>query len=313
LPRRKAEKPVRPAKGEETPATPAIAGRPVWSGVIAFGLVTVPVQLVSAQRRLGLPVRTLSPKGHFLKRQYVCPQDGEVLTDSDIERGYEIQKDELVRVTDQELAALAPRASRELDLQQFVPRDSIDPAFFVKSYTVLPSGDQSKAYRLLAETMERTERVAIAKFVMRGKGYAVALFAEGGILRAEILRFHDEVRQPDALELTAPVRPVAARVQMMTAAIQELAAESVPESELVYDDTKRLVARVQEKAARGEGIVQVAASGAAAERGEESRDVIDLVAALKERLAKKREPARATKSAAKAPGGRKKAASRSSE
>jgi DNA end-binding protein Ku len=317
LPRKraaKAEKPERAEKVEkaekgEDSSRAAVVGRPVWSGSIAFGLVSVPVELVSAQRRVGLPVRTLSPKGNFLKRQYVCPRDEEVLTPDDIERGYEVQKDEFVRIADQELDELAPRSSREIDLQQFVPRDSIDPAFFVKSYFVLPSGDQTKAYRLLAETMERTERVAIAKFVMRSKGYAVALFAQHGILRAEILRFHDEVRRPDDLELTAPVRPEPARVLQMTEAIRSLSADSVAEDELVYDDTRRIVELARAKAAKREGVVEVAES-VRVEADEESRDVIDLVAALKDRLAKKREPARATKGGAKAPAGKKKAASR---
>lgn len=305
MPRKRVEK----VEKKEEAARPAVVGRPIWSGSIAFGLVTVPVDLVSAQRRVGLPVRTLSPKGNFLKRQYVCPKDEEVLTGDDIERGYEIEKDEFVLVADEELDALAPRSSREIDLTQFVHRDAIDPAFFVKSYFVLPGAEQTKAYRLLAETMERTERAAIAKFVMRGKGYAVALFAERGILRAEILRFHDEVRSPRDLELTAPVSPEPARVQRMKGALGALAAESVPEADLVYDDSERIVALAQEKAAKREGVIEVAGS-VRAEGDDDSREVIDLVAALKDRLAKKREPARATKGAAKAPGRRRKTASR---
>ena len=277
----------------EKPAI-SVVGRPVWSGSISFGLVTVPVDLVTAQRRTGLPIRTFSPDGNFLKRQLFCPKDDAVLSGDDLERGYEVEKDEFVPITDEEIEGLAPRSSRDIDLSQFVPRDAIDPAYFVKSYFVLPSGEQAKAYRLLAETMEKTDRAAVARFVMRGKGYALALFAERGILRAETLRFHDEVRDPADLELTSPVKVEASRVKRMQTAIRELAAAAVDEKELDSDDSERIEALAREKLRKGQDVLQVSESVVRDEGGESFGEVIDLVAALKERLGQKREPARAT-------------------
>lgn len=288
--------PRRRARSEEKPSG-AIVGRPIWSGSISFGLVTVPVDLVTAQRRAGLPIRTFSPDGNFLKRELFCPKDDAVLSRDEIERGYEIEKDEFVPVTDEEIEALAPRSSRDIDLAQFVPHDSIDPAYFVKSYVVLPSGQQVKAYRLLAEAMEDSGRAAVAKFVMRGKGYPVALFAERGILRAETLRFHDEVRQPEDLELTSPVKVDASRVRRMQSAIRELAADEIPEEELASDDAERLEALARDKHESGKDVLRVAESVSVGEEdgeGDGNGEVIDLVAALKERLGRKRQPARAT-------------------
>jgi DNA end-binding protein Ku len=287
LPRGKQPKAEKPAS--------SVVGRPVWSGSISFGLVTVPVELVTAQRRTGLPIRTFSPDGNFLKRQLFCPKDEAVLSGDDLERGYEVEKDEFVAITDEEIEGLAPRSSRDIDLSQFVPRDAIDPAYFVKSYFVLPSGDQAKAYRLLAETMEKTDRAAVARFVMRGKGYALALFAERGILRAETLRFHDEVRDPANLELTSPVKVEASRVKRMQTAIRELAAAAVKEEDLDSDDSERIEALAREKLRKGQDVVQVSESVVRDEGGESFGEVIDLVAALKERLGQKREPARATR------------------
>jgi len=273
----------------------SVVGRPVWSGSISFGLVTVPVDLVTAQRRTGLPIRTFSPDGNFLRRQLFCPKDEAVLNGDDLERGYEVEKDEFIPITDEELEGLAPRSSRDIDLSQFVPRASIDPAYFVKSYFVLPSGEQAKAYRLLAETMEKTDRAAVARFVMRGKGYALALFAERGILRAETLRFHDEVRSPADLELTSPVKVESSRVKRMQTAIRELAADAVDEDELATDDSERIEALAREKYRKGQDVVQVSEAVVRDESGESVGEVIDLVAALKERLGQKREPARATR------------------
>jgi DNA end-binding protein Ku len=106
------------------------------------------VDLVTAQRRTGLPIRTFSPDGNFLKRQLFCPKDDAVLSGDDLERGYEVEKDEFVPITDEEIEGLAPRKLARHRSLPVRPRDAIGPAYFVKSYFVLPSGGRVKAYRL---------------------------------------------------------------------------------------------------------------------------------------------------------------------
>jgi DNA end-binding protein Ku len=105
----------------------APVARGIWSGSISFGLVTVPIELYSAWRRGGVPLRMLGPTGTPLARQYVCPQDEKVLSGDEIERGYEVRDGEYVTVTDEELERVAPGRSRDIALERFVPRDEIDP------------------------------------------------------------------------------------------------------------------------------------------------------------------------------------------
>jgi DNA end-binding protein Ku len=262
-------------------------GRPIWSGSISFGLVTIPVELVSAERRIRPALRMLGPEGHALRREFFCPKDGKALTDDEIERGYEVADGKFVLVTDEELQALAPRSSRDIDLTQFVDRKSVDPRYFVRSYFVLPGEKQTKAYALLAETMEKTERAALARFVMRGKGYAVAIFAEDGVLRAQTLRFHDEVREPDELDLGKPGKLEPLRARRMQAVIKSLSANAIPEKELADPDTERLLEVTAEKRKKKEDLVKVRASDAEPEETSD-RNVIDLVEALRQRLAAKR-------------------------
>ena len=163
--------------------------RSFWTGTITFGLVTIPVALYSATRARGTALRMVAPDQAPVQRRYVCSKDETPLDADDIVRGYEIEKGKYVLVTDDELEAIEPRKSREIDLRLFVDRDSIDPVYFDRGYFLVPSGGTTKAYRLLAEVMEKKQYAGIATFVMRAKEYLVAIIAENGILRAETLRF----------------------------------------------------------------------------------------------------------------------------
>lgn|GEM_PF-375635 len=277
---------ARLGRGEETSSPPegGAAGRAIWSGSITFGLVTVPIELYSAQRRRRPALRMLSPDGTPLVRQYVCPAEELALEPDEIVRGYEVAPGEFVLVSDEELEGLAPRRSRDIELARFVPRGAIDPGYFERSYVLVPGGGQTKAYRLLAETMERTGRAAIASFVMREKAYAVAIFAERGILRAETLRYGDELRTPGTLGLPEAVEPDAKRVKRMQAAVEALAHDAVAESELQDDADERLLALARAKWERGDDVVEAPAAAPATAAPEAGGEVVDLMALLKERL-----------------------------
>ncbi len=168
--------------------------RGFWSGNLSFGLVSIPVSLITAQRSNRVSLRMLAPDGTQLRRRFFCPNDNVALDNGDIVRGYEVEKDRFVVVTDEELEALVPKLSQEIDLTRFVPLADIDPMRFEHGYFLVPSKRAGKAYRLLAEVMEDRARAGIATFVMRGKQYLVAIIARGGLLRAYTLRFADELR-----------------------------------------------------------------------------------------------------------------------
>src|SRR2546421_10348321 len=152
-------------------STSQSSARPFWSGTLTFGLVSVPVDLYPGNRTNRAPLRMLSPEGEPLSRRYFSQKSGKELDDEDMVRGYEIDKDRYVVVTDEELERLAPEQSRDIDLRRFVPLEEIPPLYFDRSYFLAPSEGSEKAYKLLAETMKKEDLAGIATFVMRGKEY----------------------------------------------------------------------------------------------------------------------------------------------
>lgn len=262
----------------------AAAPRPFWSGTISFGLVAVPVDLYPANRSRRVSLRLLAPDGTPLARRYYS-QKGEEVSWEEVSRGYEVDEERFVTVGDEELEALAPEKTRDIDLSSFVDAAAIDPVYFQRGYFLTPSGDSTKAYRLLAAVMEKTGRAGIATFVMRGKEYLVAIFAEGGILRGATLRFADEIRSAEDVGLPEPGKVAKKEVDRMAKAIRAAAAPGLDEDELVDEDSRRLLAVVERKREAGEDVVEAPAG---AEEGEdedgEGADVIDLMEVIKRNL-----------------------------
>ena len=257
--------------------------RAFWSGTVSFGLVSVPVVLFPANRSGGARLRMLAPDGTPLARRYVCPRDERALDDDDIVRGYEVRKGKFVIVTDEELEALEPKKSREIDLREFVPAGAIEPIYFERAYYLAPADESAKAYALLASIMERTKRAGIATFVMRGTEYLVALLAERGIIRAVTLRFADEVRSAADVGLPAKARTPATRVRAVARAISAHHGRAFHPAELGDTYAERIEELARRKLKRHEDVVRV-------EPVEEPGEEIDLVDALRSAL---RAPGRA--------------------
>jgi DNA end-binding protein Ku len=283
--------------------------RSFWTGTITFGLVTVPVALYSATRSRGVALKMLGPDEAPVQRRYVCSKDGKVLDADDIVRGYEIEKGKFVVVSDDELEAIEPRKSREIDLRVFVDLDAIDPIYFERAYFLVPASGTNKAYRLLAEVMEKKGQAGIATFVMRAKEYMVAIIAENGILRAETLRFADEIRKPADVGLPKIPKVPAADVKKFQSQIARHT-KKLALSEMTDDYAERLEKMVAAKEKKKADVVRVP---------EETRDeeeagggeVVDLLAVLSRSLgggAKKparRAPAKRSAAKKKAPAKRK--------
>lgn len=192
--------------------------RSFWSGTISFGLVSVPVHLFPASRPGGVALRMLDDDGTPLSRRYYCPEENRDVHPEHLVRGYELDNGDYVIVRDDELEGLAPKKSREIDLRSFVNLSEVPRKFFERAYFLVPAGDSTKAYRLLAEVMEHTQRAGIATFVMRDKEYLVAILSEEGLLRAQTLRFADEIRDAEEVGIPKPgkiPRQQAARFERM--------------------------------------------------------------------------------------------------
>lgn len=252
--------------------------RPFWSGTITFGLVSVPVNLFPATTKQRVSFRMLTEEGAPVRRRYVCSKDEAELDSDDIVRGYEIEKGKFVTVEDDELEAIEPRKTREIDLQLFVNRDEIDPIFFERGYFLTPAAGSNKAYRLLAEVMERSNQAGIATFVMRTKEYLIQITAEKGIMRAETLRFQDEVRSAADVGLTAKPKAKPAEVKKF----EKLIAGKTKKLDLslMLDDYAEKVQELAERKRKaGEDVVRVERSD-----DEDEGNVIDIMEALQRSL-----------------------------
>lgn len=263
----------------------ARGARPFWSGTLTFGLVSVPVDLYPGNRTNRAPLRMLGPAGEPLSRRYYSQKTERDLKDDQMVRGFETEKDKYVIVTDEELERLAPEQSRDIDLRRFVSLEEIPPLHFDRSYFLAPAAGSEKAYKLLAETMASSDLAGIATFVMRGKQYLVAIFPENGILRAETMRFADEIRSAGEVGLPEKKKLPAATVKKFERLIAKHSHKALSLKDFKDEQTEKLLKLVERKRKQHKDIVEVDVP----ER--EQGNVIDLMAALKKSLAGKRKAA----------------------
>lgn len=268
---------------DETEDEELKSSRPFWSGTVAFGLLSLPVNLYVASRRNTMALRMLDEDGTPLSRRYFCSKDDEPLDSDEVIRGYEIDKNKFVEIEDEELEAVAPEKSREINLRRFVPLNDIDPMYFERAYFLVPEEGAQKAYRLLAASMDSMGRAGIATFVMRGKEYLVAIISYGGILRAETLRFHDELRTPEDVGLPPVEPPSNKEVTSIKKQISSLSTGRLNMDELTDNTVYRLQELVDKKLDEGEDVVHPANVPQ-----QEKAEVIDLMQILKQSLEDKK-------------------------
>jgi len=234
----------RKRKGEKADNRPA-GRRPVWSGTLSFGLVTMPVELYSTVKSSRTSLRLIGPAGTPLSRRYIS-QSGELLEAEDIVRGYEVSEDEFVTIEDEELDELDPERSRTIDLDMFVEADSIDPVLVDSSYLLIPRKEAAAAYRLLAASMAESGRAGIARFVMREKAFQVAIISNQGSLRALTLRYPDELRTAADIGLPEPGLADVEQIARFETAIENLHSDTL-DPELLEDDAALRLEKLAER------------------------------------------------------------------
>ena len=245
--------------------------RSIWRGSISFGLVNVPVRMFTATESKEL-------RFHFLHRGDLAPigydkirkDTGESVDEDEIIRGFEVEKDRFVELTDEDLDRLDVELARSIDICDFVSLDEIDPIFFRKAYYLLPEDGAEKPYRLLVQALDETGKVGIAKVVIRKKEHLACLRAYDGTLLLETMYYANEVRQVEPVDSKAELR--AAEVKMAKSLVENLTEAFEPEK---YDDTyrKELLELLRAKAA-GKPVPEP--------EPEETAEVADLMAALRE-------------------------------
>jgi DNA end-binding protein Ku len=296
--------------------------RSIWTGAISFGLVTVPVKLYSAVNRKTVRFHQLSgTSGVRIAQKRVDPQSGEEVPYEDIVKGYELAPDRYVVVEPDELATLQPKKTKTIEIEDFVELSQIDPIFYDHPYYLAPGPGGAKPYRLLLEAMAESERVAIARVVIRSKEQLVAIRAMGDVLEMATMLFADEIASPDQLdELPDPseVKTTKREVGIAKQLIDSLAGEFEPDK---YRDTYRedVLALIERKAEGKEIAIQPEAEEVAAPTPDLMSALRASLDAVRERSgddgapAKKRKPAAskpAKKPAAKKPPAKKPAGKR---
>ena len=262
---------------------PATAARAFWSGTLSFGLVSIPVDFYAAARPRHNAMKLVDAEGHPLGRQYTREDADKPLASDEIVRGFETAEGKMIVVTEQELESAAPETSRDIELYRFVPLAQIPPSYFVRPYFLAPGARSAKAYTLLARTMEQAGKVGIGRLVMRGHEYLVALIAEGGALRAETLRYFDELRTPEDIGLPAVTVPPKKTVQAFEKAIDAHMARKLALHELEDQEAEALQELAERKRKKHTDVITLA-NAEDEEPDEGGGEVVDLVQLLRRSL-----------------------------
>lgn len=270
-------------EAERPGAAPA---RGLWSGSISFGLLQIPVTLYTAERKTQelhfrlLDKHDLSP----IRYQRVNATTGEPVEWKDIVKGYEIEPDQFVVLEPDDLKKANVKATQTIDIQDFVPADAIDPAFFDKPYYVAPQRRAAKAYVLLRRALESRNAAAIATFVLRTREHLCALLPVGDALMLEILRFGHELRRAEDVPLPsgAAEPEIGEReLRMAEQLVDGMMTEWAPAKyrDRYFRDVMKMIDEKAKKGTTRQHHTRV--------KGEVASDVVDLLDLLKKSVAEK--------------------------
>ena len=213
--------------------------RSLWTGSISFGLVNVPVALYSAVRDLDVHFRQLHEKdGAPIDTRRFCSEEDKEVPFEAVAHGYEEDGKKPVILSDEDLAAAAPRKTRTIDIEAFVDLEDVDPIYFDHPYFLAPVGDAEgnlRAYRLLVKVLASTDRAALGRFVLRSKEYLVLVRVREDRLALTTLLFHDEVRPTKGID-TGGRKPAKAQLDATVKLVEALATDWDPEA---YEDRYR--------------------------------------------------------------------------
>jgi DNA end-binding protein Ku len=247
--------------------------RAIWKGAVSFGLVNVPVRLYSATENHDVQFRQVhKDDGGRIKYQRICSIDGNQVSYDDIAKGYETEDGQMVVLTDEDMAALPTRSSREIAVEKFVPADQIDPMLLDKSYYLEPDKTATKAYALLREALKTADRMAIVTVSIRARMTIAVLRVREDVIVMQTMLWPDEIRSPQFANLdNVDAKP--AELAMAHMLVESLAGDYIPDD---YEDDYQAAIESLVKAKLEGGEVQEAP----ATRDGSGGEVVDLLAAL---------------------------------
>lgn len=264
----------------------------VWSGFVSFGLVSFPVRLQAAARNNPVRFHMLHKKDMSrIKEVFYCREEDKPLKRDEIVKGYEVSKDEYVLVEPAELAKIAPKTAKVMDILQFVKAKEFDPVFMDRSYHVLPNGDVVKPYALLREAMEKRQQFGIAKLTMHNREHIVVLRPSGQELMLHTMFYADEIQKAD-VKKTASAKFSDKELKLAAQLMDTLSAKFDPEK--FHDEYQENIAQLIEEKQKGEKVHVV--------KHERPRAAVNILDALQKSLAENKgaaKPAARAKSRAR--------------
>ena len=281
--------------------------RPIWSGTLSFGLLNVPIQLMSGERRTDLSFRMLDSRNNKpVRYERVNSDTGEEVPWKDIVKAYEYDKGSYVVLDEADIKAAAPESHEAVEIEAFVDAGSIGPSYYEKPYVLVPGKKAEKGYVLLRETLVKTGKIGIARVVIRTREYLAAVMPQGDALIMILLRYPQELVDVDDFNLpsksAAEYRVTAKELEMARALIDSMSGSWKPGD--YRDEFRARLHKVIEKRLKQKGVVSAPDEDESKLPENAATNVVDFMALLKDSIAgKRRTPAKKAvpaKAAAKA-------------
>lgn len=253
--------------------------RPIWNGSISFGLVNVPIKMYNTIKRKGISFNQLRKSdGCRIRLKKTCANDGAEVPNEQIVKGYEVSPDRYVVISQADLDALNPRASKTIEIEDFVLSSQINPIYYEQSYYLVPDKGAAKAYTLLLAAMKEANRIAIAKLVIRNKQHLTAIRPDERVLTLSIMHFSDEIISQNEIDdiPASDTQPEKREMAIAMQLIESLSSDFDPNK--YHDEYYDKVIEMIEKKAEGQQIVSQPTAP-------QNTKVIDLMAALEASLA----------------------------
>jgi len=257
--------------------------KPLWEGAISFGLILIPVKLYKATEER-------KPDFHLVREKDLCPVkyirvckfSGEEVPFSEIAKSYEYQKGDSIILHDEDFRKAYTKRSENIEIVAFTNSSEIDSKYFDQPYYIEPEKGASKVYALLREALKRTKKAGIAKYVLHNLQHLGILKVDGELLILNQIRFENELRKPEGLNIPAKEKMAEKEIEMAIMLIDQLSAPFKPEDfkDTFSEEIKKII---EEKVKTGK------VSSIVKPRAEKPGEVIDLLAKLKLSLEKAKE------------------------
>lgn len=264
--------------------------RAIWNGAISFGLVNIPVDLLGAEQRNDIKFNMVDSRDHSrIRYERVNEETGEEVPWNQIVKAYEFSEDNYVIVTDEDFENADAKATKTIDIETFINLEELELKYLEKPYYIRPRKGGEKAYVLLRDALEQTDKIAIARVVIRTKAYLAAIYPAEDMIILNLIRFHQELKSTEDIKIPENVKLTKKELDLAVKLIDDMSEEWHPEN---YEDEYRtaLMDRIMAKA-EGQGLKEDP------EDDEEPSNVIDIMDLLKKSVEGNKKKSTSTKEA----------------